>query len=120
VPLIYTLRCFKWPLGFGQTTEHFILHDGPASASRELLLAIGTWADQLHNEIWVYNQGWLKNAGLWQEIQKARWEDVILESDFKTAIQKDVLGFFSSKDTYKSLSLPWKVNSYLHGQLHHT
>jgi transitional endoplasmic reticulum ATPase len=114
------LYCFKWPSGFGQTTEQFILHEGPASVSRELLLAIGIWADQLHNEIWVYNQGWSKNSGLWQEIWKARWEDVILESAFKTAIQKDVLGFFSSKDTYKSLTLPWKVTSYFRGPLHHT
>jgi len=111
----FILYIVRWPSGFGQTTEHFLLHEGPASVSRELLLAIGTWADQLHNEIWVYNQGWSKNAGLWQGIQKARWEDVILESDFKTAIQKDVLGFFSSKDTYKSLSLPWKRGLILYG-----
>ncbi len=89
-------------------TEHFILHDGPTTFARELLLAAGVWFDQLHNEIWVYNQGWMKNAGLWQEIQKASWDAVILEDDFKLALQKDVFGFFSSKDTYKELSLPWK------------
>jgi len=99
------------------TTEHFILHEGPASTSRELLLAIGVWADQLHDDIWVYNQGWMKDADLWKEIQKARWEDVILEADFKKAIQKDVLGFFSSKDTYKSLTLPWKVTLHLYSSL---
>ncbi len=98
----------KWPLGLGVTTEHFILHEGPATSARELLLAAGVWSDQLHNEIWVYNQGWMKNAGLWQEIQKASWDAVILEEDFKRAVQKDVLGFFSSKDTYKELTLPWK------------
>ena len=99
------------------TTEHFILHEGPASTSRELLLAIGVWADQLHDDIWVYNQGWMKDADLWKEIQKARWEDVILEADFKKAIQKDVLGFFSSKDTYKSLTLPWKVTLHFYSSL---
>jgi transitional endoplasmic reticulum ATPase len=52
----------------------------------------------------------MKNTGLWQEIQKASWDEVILEADFKRAIQKDVLGFFSSKDTYKALTLPWKVS----------
>ena len=111
----------QWPVGFGTTTEHFILHEGPASTSRELLLAIGVWADQLHDDIWVYNQGWMKDASLWREIQKARWEDVILETDFKKAIQKDVLGFFSSKDTYKSLTLPWKVILHFHRSLqsHH-
>jgi transitional endoplasmic reticulum ATPase len=90
-------------------TEHFILHDGPPTTTRELLLAAGVWSDQLHKEIWVYNQAWQKNAGLWHEIQKASWDAVILEDDFKRAIQKDVFGFFSSKDTYKELTLPWKV-----------
>ena len=117
IPLMYNLLRCKWPLAFGETTEHFILHEGPASTSRELLLAVGVWADQLHKEIWVYDKGWSKDSGLWQEIQKARWEDVILEFDFKTAIQKDVLGFFSSKDMYKALTLPWKVTLHLHSPL---
>ena len=99
----------KWPVGLGTTTEHFILHEGPTTTTRELLLAAGVWSDQLHKEIWVYNQGWQKNAGLWHEIQKGSWDAVILEDDFKRALQKDVFGFFSSKDTYKELTLPWKV-----------
>lgn len=99
----------KWPVGFGATTAHFILHEGPPAFTRELLLAAGVWSDQLHQEIWIYNQSWQKNAGLWHEIQKASWDEVILEDDFKRAIQKDVFGFFSSKDTYKELTLPWKV-----------
>ena len=103
------LTSLKWPVALGSTTEHFILHDGPTTSTRELLLAAGVWSDQLHKEIWVYNQSWQKNAGLWHEIQKANWDVVILEDDFKRAIQKDVFGFFSSKDTYKELTLPWKV-----------
>jgi hypothetical protein len=99
----------KWPVSLGVTTEHFILHEGPEASTRELLLAAGVWSDQLHQEIWIYNQSWQKNAGLWNEIQKASWDAVILEDDFKRAVQKDVFGFFSSKDTYKDLTLPWKV-----------
>jgi transitional endoplasmic reticulum ATPase len=99
----------KWPVSLGVTTEHFILHEGPTTFTRELLVAAGVWSDQLHQEIWVYNQTWQKNAGLWHEIQKGSWDAVILEDGFKQAIQKDVFGFFSSKDTYKGLTLPWKV-----------
>ncbi|KAI0307137.1 P-loop containing nucleoside triphosphate hydrolase protein [Multifurca ochricompacta] len=97
--------------------DHGALHPsrGPFDIFKELLLAAGLWADQLHNEIWVYNQGWDKNAGLWKEIQKASWDEVILEDDFKRAIQKDVHGFFSSKNTYKALTLPWKRGLILHG-----
>lgn len=111
----FILYIMNWPLGSGVITEHFILHDGPVTSARELLLAAGVWFDQLHNEIWVYNQGWQKNAGLWEEIQKASWDAVILEEDFKQAMQKDVFGFFSSKDTYKKLTLPWKRGLIFHG-----
>lgn len=77
-----------------------------------MLLAAGVFADALHNEIWVFNQGyWNKDAGLWNEIQKASWEDVILEEDFKEAVKKDIYGFFESEELYKEYSLPWKVLS---------
>ncbi|KAI0268229.1 P-loop containing nucleoside triphosphate hydrolase protein [Gloeopeniophorella convolvens] len=110
--LVYIAR---WPSGFSTTTQTFVLYEGPQSFTRELLLAAGVWADQLHDELWVFNQFWTKDSGLWQAIQGASWDDVILEDYFKKAIQKDVFGFFSSKDTYKALSLPWKRGLILHG-----
>ncbi|KAI0314801.1 P-loop containing nucleoside triphosphate hydrolase protein [Amylostereum chailletii] len=112
----YILYIVKWPLGFGLTTQHILIHEGPEGPSRALLLAAGLYYDQLNSEIWVFNQGfWSKDAALWQEIQKASWDDVILEEDFKKTLKKDVYGFFSAKDTYKKLSLPWKRGLILYG-----
>ena len=100
-------------MGFGQYQQHFILHEGPKDPAHAMLLAAGVFADQLHSEIWVFNQGyWDKDAKLWQEIQKASWEDVILEEDFKNAVKKDVYGFFDSETLYKEYSLPWKVSTW--------
>lgn len=83
---------------------------GPEEVSRLYLLAAGAWADSLHNEIWVFNQGfWRKDYGLWLEVQKADWKDVILKDEFKKALQKDVYGFFASEAVYKELAIPWKV-----------
>jgi transitional endoplasmic reticulum ATPase len=91
-------------------SQHFIIHDGPEEHSRRLLLAAGLYQDKLHDEVWVFNQGfWNKDRGLWQEIQKANWKDVILKDAFKKSLQKDVYGFFSSEDVYKKLAIPWKV-----------
>ncbi|KAI0068685.1 P-loop containing nucleoside triphosphate hydrolase protein [Artomyces pyxidatus] len=112
----FLLYIAKWPLGFSEVSQHFILYEGPETISRELLLSAGIFADQLHDEIWVFNQGfWSKDASLWREIQKASWSDVILEEDFKAAVQKDVHGFFSSEWTYKNLSLPWKRGLIMYG-----
>jgi len=78
--------------------------------ARLLILAAGKHANDLHDEIWVFDQGfWDKNAALWTEIHKADWKDVILKDSFKRALQKDVYGFFDSEELYKELAIPWKV-----------
>lgn len=83
---------------------------GPEENSRLLLLTVGTWSAQLHDELWVYNKGfWQKDHGLWLDVQKGNWEDVILNPDFKRALQKDVYGFFTSEKVYNDLGIPWKV-----------
>ena len=98
----------------GYKTQHFIVHDGPDENSRKLLLEAGVYQNKLHDEIWVFNQGfWSKDPGLWKEIQKADWKDVILKDVFKKALQKDVYGFFSSEDVYRELSIPWKVRVWI-------
>ena len=95
--------------------QHYILHEGPEENSRALLVAAGGWNAQLHDEILVFNSGfWRKDHALWEEVQKANWEDVILKEKFKTDLKKDVYGFFDSEDLYKSLAIPWKV---CHGSL---
>lgn len=83
---------------------------GPEDVSRLLLLTAGAYGDALHDEIWVYDQGWWqKSRSLWAEVQKASWNDVILKEEFKKALQKDVYGFFASEQIYKDLNIPWKV-----------
>lgn len=77
--------------------------------SESLLLAAGKWSDSLLNEIWVYDHGrWEKSRELWESIQGASWENVILDGDMKEALIQDHLNFFESKDTYKKLKVPWK------------
>ncbi|KAF4575048.1 hypothetical protein EYR36_006404 [Pleurotus pulmonarius] len=106
----------QWPLGFGNRTEYFILHEGTEEPARQMLTKVGIWEDQLHDEIWVFNQGfWQKSRGLWEEVQKANWEDVILKEEFKKALKKDVYGFFSSQEVYRQLAIPWKRGLIMHG-----
>ncbi|KAF2110367.1 P-loop containing nucleoside triphosphate hydrolase protein [Lophiotrema nucula] len=75
----------------------------------ELITVATKWGVELHNEVWVFDQGfWQKSAELWQSVQKSVWEDVILEEDMKKAIINDVENFFDSQDTYGKLKVPWK------------
>ena len=94
-----------------QTTLHFLVHHD-AARCKALLEAAGAWQSQLHEEILFFDDGhWQKSHELWVEVQKARWEEVILKQEFKDHVMDDVEGFFRSEDLYKSLSVPWKVRS---------
>jgi transitional endoplasmic reticulum ATPase len=104
---------------FERLSYQFLVHEGTSEQpGRDLLTAAGGWAHALHDEIWVFNQGlWRKDSGLWQEVQKANWKDVILDEDFKATLQKDIFGFFSSERVYLDLQIPWKVLSTLNAPM---
>ena len=103
----------KYLHGLVTNTYQFLVHEGTSEQpSKDLFVAAGGWVQALHDEIWVFNQGfWDKDEGLWEEVQKADWKDVILNEDFKTTLQKDIFGFFSSERIYLDLQIPWKVLS---------
>jgi transitional endoplasmic reticulum ATPase len=78
-------------------------------ATDRLLLAAGKWSNDLHGEIWVFDGGyWQKSAELWESVSKSSWDDVILDDSMKEAIRSDVDHFFSSRETYANLKVPWK------------
>lgn len=74
-----------------------------------LILAAGKWANELHDQIWVFDGGyWQKNADMYRSVTKASWDAVILDPDMKQAIIDDHMSFFSSRSTYSELQVPWK------------
>ena len=91
--------------------QYFLYDKEDESPILSLLKEVGIWRNALHDEIWVFENGfWRKDHGLWQEVQKANWDDVILKQEFKDRLRKDVNGFFDSEALYKSLAIPWKVS----------
>jgi transitional endoplasmic reticulum ATPase len=89
---------------------------GHSASADSLLLAAGRWTTELHEEIYVFDEGfWTKNKDLWKSVQKANWDDVILDPKMKQNLQDDVLGFFDSQKLYEEFSVPWKRGIILHG-----
>ena len=104
----FTLYIIKYLEGFF-VSQHYLLFEGSKSPAQQLLRSAGEWSNRLHNEIWVFNQGfWQKDAALYADIQKANWDDVILEDSKKKALQNDVYSFFDSEKLYKDLGIAWK------------
>jgi transitional endoplasmic reticulum ATPase len=90
--------------------------DHTASLVEELILAAGIYGNNLHEEIFVYDQGyWQKSSSLFKSISKASWDDVILDEDMKNSLIDDVNHFFDSRATYENLGVPWKRGLIFHG-----
>ncbi|KAI0428047.1 P-loop containing nucleoside triphosphate hydrolase protein [Xylaria sp. FL1042] len=100
---------------YAATTNQYILcaERGHAEA---LVLAAGRWASELHDEVWVYDQGyWRKSAELFWSVSRSSWDNVILEEGMKKAIIDDHVSFFESRGTYARLKVPWKRGIIYHG-----
>lgn len=102
---------------FGVTRNQYIV--GPPSAGgliSTLLRACGTWATSLHNEIWVFDQGWWdKDAQLYESIMKSSWDNVILHRALKEDLVETITRFYDSRDTYHRLGVPWKRGIIFYG-----
>ena len=109
----------------GEEMLHFILADasdpalvvdGNHVATDALLLAVGDWACEIHEEIYVFDDSrWKKDHALWTQVQKTKWEDLILDQHMKDGLTGDVLSFFDSQEIYQTLAVPWKRGIILHG-----
>ncbi|KAG9229403.1 P-loop containing nucleoside triphosphate hydrolase protein [Amylocarpus encephaloides] len=110
---------FNYILVAPETQVHAMLAEERVLAQKktdDLLMAGGKWMQELHSEVLVFDQGfWQKNKELWQNVQKANWEDVILEKEKKTAIIDDIIGFFDGQARYAEFSVPWKRGVIFHG-----
>ncbi len=76
----------------GETT---MTHSGPTDA---LLFAIGSMRDKAREKtILVYDGYWNYSRELWEHVQNASWDKVILDSDLKRELTDVSEKFFDSK-----------------------
>ncbi|KAJ3553044.1 hypothetical protein NPX13_g10974 [Xylaria arbuscula] len=100
---------------YGAYTNQYVLGK-ERSLNEALLLAAGNWANELHGEVWVFDQGyWQKNVELFESVSGASWDNVILDGGMKAAIIEDHTSFFDSRDQYSRLKVPWKRGIIYHG-----
>lgn len=81
-----------------------------------LCIAAGKWTSQLHDEIFVFDDGrWEKSKDLWKSVNGSSWDDVILDPEMKKNLIEDVQGFFDNQEVYAQFAVPWKRGIILHG-----
>lgn len=107
-----------------ETRLFYVLHprqdgnivNGYCTDTDELVLACGKWTSQLHEEIWVFDNGyWEKSKELWKAVEGSSWDDVILDPEMKKGLIEDVQGFFDNRELYGQYAVPWKRGIILHG-----
>lgn len=82
----------------------------------DLIMTCGRWQYPVDNDfIYVYDGYWRASKPLWEEVQKARWDDVILNEEMKKTLVDLMTKFFDSEDIYKDLGVPWKRGVIFHG-----
>ena len=60
--------------------SEYLTKEGQVSPTDQLLLSVGAWSTQLHDEIYIFDNGyWDKSHELWKSVQGASWDDVILD-----------------------------------------
>lgn len=88
---------------------HLVFAGADDSVGKKLVKEVYDWANDLKDEIWVFEGGqWSKNQKLYEAVQSANWDDVILDDKFKDGLRRDTKTFFESKEAYTSLGITWK------------
>jgi hypothetical protein len=86
-----------------------------SSVVSSLLATIGAWLIQEEPAIYVYDRYWTRSTKLWEEVKKAKWDDVILDPKMKKALTEVAEKFFDSKDIYDEYGVPWKRGLIFYG-----
>ena len=81
----------------------------------KLISTVGEWQKPDDKYIYVYDGYWSASRDLYEEVQRANWDDVILNEDMKTTLTDLMHKFFDSEDIYKDLGVPWKRGVIFHG-----
>ena len=89
---------------------------GSKELNDQLMLAAGKFSTDIHDSVLVFDGGyWQKSSELWQSVQSASWDDVILDPAMKKSIVGEVTKFFDSRERYQKLRVPWKRGIIYHG-----
>lgn len=75
-----------------------------------LLQAVGEIQFAVEGTILVFERYWTRSRALYEQVQKASWDDVILDKKMKKTLTETVVHFFDSEKSYKDLDVPWKVS----------
>ncbi len=98
----------SWAEGYGGVRYYWILADTQEIAE-SFFSAVCEWNSEIRDEVLVFEEGyWNKSAELFEAIQNANFDNLILRGTLKQDIQDDIANFFTSRHTYEAYNVAWK------------
>ena len=97
-----------WAEEYARISYHWILADTEEIAE-SFLETVCQWNAEVRGEILVYDGGcWDKDKKLFQAIQDATFDNLVLQGNLKQDISEDLVRFFASQALYETYNIPWK------------
>ncbi|KAK4898928.1 hypothetical protein LTR27_003659 [Elasticomyces elasticus] len=119
--ILYTVANMQYVLKERRDAETVY---GPSKIADALIQTVGDWLLSDQEVVWVFDQYWQRSKQLYNEVMKANWDkgaasdrnsQVILDESIKKDLTSVTNKFFSSKQVYEDLGVPWKRGLLFHG-----
>ncbi len=98
----------SWQQGYCKERYYWILAK-TLEVAEDFFAAVCEWNSEIQSEILVFEDGfWSKDADLFESIQNASFDNLILSGTLKQEIQNDLAHFLTARETYEAYGVPWK------------
>ena len=95
--------------GEGFFKYHYWIVAETEEIARNFLAAVCEWNMEIRSEVLVFDNGyWHKDERLFQDMQSATFENLVLRGNLKQEIRDDLMQFFQSRTLYEEHDIPWK------------
>lgn len=95
--------------GEGFFTYHYWILAETEEITRNFFATVCEWNMEIRSEVLVFDNGyWHKDERLFQDIQSATFDNLVLRGNLKQEIRDDCVQFFQSRVLYEEHDIPWK------------
>jgi hypothetical protein len=105
----------SWPEAYCTSRNFWIMADA-REVAETFFTTVCAWNSEIRGEILVFEGGgWHKSRELYESVQSATFDNLILPPALKQEIQDDFRQHFEARAEYERYGLPWKRGVLFHG-----